>query len=201
MTDALPHIAIIRHGETEWSRSGRHTGRTDLALTDHGREQALLVGRRLKDMTFLRVFSSPLQRATHTAELAGFGSLLQIDPDLLEWDYGDYEGRRTAEIRGERPGWNVFRDGCPQGESLRDVSERADRVVGRLREVDGDVAVFSHAHFLRVLTARWMELDPLAALGFVVHPAAIGLLGYEHGSREEPVLVRWNEECGGPLWR
>jgi broad specificity phosphatase PhoE len=200
MGDALPHIALIRHGETEWSRSGRHTGRTDVPLTDHGREQALSVGRRLKDRTFIRVFSSPLQRATCTAQLAGFGALLEFDPDLLEWNYGDYEGRRRAEIHVERPGWNVFRDGCPNGESLSDVSERADRVVARLRKADGDLALFSHAHFLRVLTARWLGLDPLAARALVVHPVGVAVLGYEHGSREEPVLVRWNEECSVPLW-
>jgi broad specificity phosphatase PhoE len=200
MNDLLPHIVVIRHGETEWSRSGRHTGRTDLPLTDRGHEQARSVGARLKGVALRRVFSSPLQRATRTAELAGFGPLLELDPDLLEWNYGDYEGRRTAEIRAERPGWNVFRDGCPNGESLRDVSVRADRVVARLRKAEGDVAIFSHAHFLRVLTVRWLRLDPLAALAFVVHPAAVGLLGYEHGSRDEPVLIRWNEECGAPLW-
>ncbi len=200
MADVLPHIAVIRHGETEWSRSGRHTGRTDLPLTDHGRDQALSVGRRLKDRTFLRVLSSPLQRAARTAELAGFGAMVESDPDLLEWDYGDYEGRRTADIHAERPGWNVFRDGCPNGESLSDVSGRADRVVARLRQADGDVALFSHAHFLRVLMARWVRLDSLTALAFVVHPAGIGVLGYEHHNRDEPVLVRWNEECSVPLW-
>jgi broad specificity phosphatase PhoE len=195
----LPRVFLIRHGETEWSKAGRHTGRTDIALTSHGEEQALSVGRRIQALQFNRVFTSPLQRARATARLAGLGALLEIDPDLLEWDYGEYEGRRTDEIQSDRPGWNVFQDGCPKGESLRDVSARADQVVQRVRALTGNVALFAHAHVLRVVAARWLRLDALAARAFLLYPAGIGVMGYEHGNEDEPVVIRWNEACGEPL--
>jgi broad specificity phosphatase PhoE len=197
--DTALRILLIRHGETEWSRSGRHTGRTDVPLTPVGEKQAASVGARLQRLSFSRVFTSPLQRAARTAELAGFDARLEVDRDLVEWDYGSYEGRRTRDIQAERPGWNVFRDGCPNGEGLHEVAARADRAVARLRCLGGDVAVFSHAHFLRVLTARWLRLDPLTARCLVVQPAGIGLLGYEHGSPDEPVILKWNEACDRPL--
>ena len=159
MSEALPVICLARHGETAWSLSGQHTGRTDLPLTERGERNARALGERLRGLTFAKVYTSPLQRAARTCELAGFGSAAEIASDLVEWDYGQYEGRRTTEIRAERPNWQQFRDGCPGGESPDQVGARADRVVGRVRAVKGDVLVFSSGHFLRVLAARWLGLD------------------------------------------
>jgi broad specificity phosphatase PhoE len=155
MSEALPVIHLARHGETAWSLSGQHTSRTDLPLTERGERNARALGQRLRGLEFAKVYTSPLQRAARTCELAGFGTSAEIDPDLVEWDYGQYEGRRTAEIHAERPDWQLFRDGCPGGESPDQIGARADRVVERVRAVNGDVLLFSSGHFLRVLAARW----------------------------------------------
>ncbi len=190
--DPLPIVVLARHGETAWTRTGQHTGRTDLPLTEHGESQARALGERLRGRRFVRVFTSPLQRAKRTCELAGFGAAAELDPDLVEWDYGKYEGRRTAEILAERPGWQLFRDGGPGGESPDQVGARADRVVHRVREVGGDVLLFSSAHFLRTLAARWLGLPPAAGAYFVLGTASVSALGWEH-DRAEPVIRSWNE--------
>ncbi len=161
MTKIFPTLYLARHGETAWSLSGQHTGLTDLPLTERGERNARNLGPRLAGLTFAKVFTSPLQRATRTCELAGFAAAAEVDRDLVEWDYGDYEGLRTAEIHDKRPEWKLFRDGCPGGESPDQIGARADRVVGRVRAVKGDVLIFSSGHFLRVLAARWLGLEPV----------------------------------------
>ena len=163
MNEQLPVLYVARHGDTPWTLSGQHTGRTDLPLTADGELHARRLGERLKRLTFDGVFTSPLQRAARTCELAGFGAVAKNDPDLLEWNYGEYEGLRSDEILRRRPDWLLFRDGCPGGESPAQISERADRVVQRARAVGGDVLLFSSAHFLRVLADRWLGLDPGSA--------------------------------------
>jgi len=193
MTASLPSIVLARHGATAWSVTGQHTGRTDLALTPDGERDAAALRTKLADRRFALVLSSPLQRARRTAELAGFGDGLQLDPDLLEWDYGEYEGRRTADIRKERPGWNLFTDGCPGGETLASVALRADRVIARLQAADADALVFAHGHILRVLAARWLRLPALEARRFVLATATLSVLGYDH-DRDEPALRIWNAE-------
>ena len=192
MSGTLPVVYLARHGETAWSLSGQHTGLTDLPLTERGERAARGLADRLRGLAFARVFSSPLQRATRTCELAGFASRAEIDRDLVEWDYGEYEGRRTAEIQVDRPGWQVFRDGCPGGESPGQVGARADRVVGRVRAVEGNVLLFSSAHFLRMLAARWLGLEPAAGALFALSTASVSALGYEH-DLSEPVIRLWNE--------
>jgi probable phosphoglycerate mutase len=193
MSDKLPKIYLARHGETEWSLSGQHTGRTDIPLTPNGERNARNLGERLQGTHFARVLTSPLQRARRTCELAGFGKQAEIDNELVEWDYGDYEGKRTADIRKERPGWYLFRDGCPNGETLDAVGARADRVLARLRAVGGDVLLFSHGHFLRVLGARWLGLPAPDARLLMLTTASLSILGYEH-NLEEPVLSLWNDD-------
>jgi probable phosphoglycerate mutase len=192
MSELLSVVYLARHGETAWSLSGQHTGRTDLPLTERGERKAGALGQRLRGLTFAKVFTSPLRRAVRTCELAGFGSAAEIDPDLVEWDYGQYEGRRTAEIRAERPDWEQFRDGCPGGESPDQIAARADRVGGRLRAVKGDVLVFSHGHFLRVLAARWLGLDAAGGRYLLLDTASLSALGYEF-HQTEPVIRLWNE--------
>ena len=189
---ALPKVYLARHGETAWTITGQHTGRTDIPLTARGERNARSLAQRLQGAVFARVLTSPLSRARRTCELAGFGGQAEIDADLQEWDYGQYDGRRTADIRQERPGWSLFRDGCPGGESVEAVSTRADRVMARLRAVDGDVLVFSHGHFLRVLAARWLGLPGGDARHFVLSTAALSILGYEH-TLDEPALRLWND--------
>ena len=193
MAEALPVIYLARHGETAWSLSGQHTGRTDLPLTEGGERNAQTLGARLRGLVFAKVFTSPLQRAFRTCELAGFGNLAERDPDLMEWDYGEYEGRRTAEIHAERPDWQLFRDGCPGGESVADIGARADRVVGRLRSLPGHVLIFGHGHFFRVLAARWLGLSPSEGSHFVLGTAALSVLGYEHGL-DNPAILLWNDD-------
>jgi broad specificity phosphatase PhoE len=190
--DRLPVVVLARHGETEWSRTGQHTGRTDLPLTARGEDDARRLGERLRGRSFARAYTSPLQRASRTCALAGFEGVAEVDPDLVEWDYGKYEGLRTDEIRAERPGWTVFRDGCPDGESPEDVAVRADRFIARVREASGDVLVFSSAHFLRMLTARWLGLPPSAGALWILGTASLSALGYDH-DRSEPVIRLWNE--------
>jgi broad specificity phosphatase PhoE len=192
MGATLPIIYLARHGETAWSLSGQHTGRTDLPLTPRGERNARRLGERLKSLAFAKIFTSPLQRAARTCELAGFKGSAEIDDDLREWDYGQYEGRRTAEIHSNHPGWDLFRDGCPGGESADQVGQRADRVVQRLRGIEGDVLLFSSAHLLRVLAVRWLGLEPAAARYFLLDTASLSILGYEH-NRFEPAIRRWND--------
>jgi broad specificity phosphatase PhoE len=192
MSAALPVAYLARHGETAWSLSGRHTGLTDLPLTANGERNARRLGERLARMRFAKVFTSPLQRAARTCELAGFGAVAEVDRDLVEWDYGEYEGRRTSEIRAERPEWQLFRDGCPGGESPYQIGARADRVIGRVRDVGGDALVFSSGHFLRVFAARWLGLEPAAGRYLLLGTASLSALGYEHGEAE-PVIRLWND--------
>jgi broad specificity phosphatase PhoE len=193
MSEPLPVIYVARHGETAWSLSGQHTGITDLPLTERGERNARRLGERLKGLSFAKVFTSPLQRAARTCELAGFGAGAEVDRELLEWNYGEYEGRRTAEILAERPDWQLFRDGCPGGESPDQIGARADRVVSRLRAIQGDVLLFSSGHFLRVLAARWLALEPGAGRYFLLSTASLGMLAYEHNNLTEPVIRLWND--------
>jgi broad specificity phosphatase PhoE len=183
---------LVRHGSTEWAETGRHTGRTDIPLNESGREQAIVLGERLRDHPFAMILTSPLSRAAQTAQLAGFGDTVVVDDDLREWDYGDVEGMRTDEIRERRPGWTIWRGPWSGGEAIGDVAGRADRVLARVRGVDGDVLLFSHGHMLRVLAARWLGLDPTAGSMLALSTATISLLGWE---REAPVIERWNEAC------
>jgi broad specificity phosphatase PhoE len=180
---------LIRHGDTAWSLSGAHTGRNDLPLTPEGENKAAALRQRLAGLNFALVLVSPLQRARRTSELAGFGARAQIDPNLMEWNYGDYEGRTTDEIHRERPGWSLFRDGVPGGETIEQVAVRARAVIQRALGADGDVALFAHGHVLRILTACWLELPPDAARFFAFGTAGVSTLGYE---REARVIVRWN---------
>src|SRR5271165_5889352 len=181
MSDGLPIVYVARHGDTAWTLSGQHTGLTDLPLVPSGEQNARRLGIRLQGLKFAQVFTSPLQRASRTCELAGFGDVAETDPDLVEWNYGQYEGLRLAEILAERPNWDLFRDGCPGGESPTQIGERADRVVKRIRAIAGDVLLFSSGHFLRVLAARWLELGPASAgKYFVLSPSSLSALSYEH---------------------
>ena len=193
MSIERPIIYLARHGETAWSLSGQHTGLTDLPLTEAGERNARRLADRLKGLTFAKVFTSPLRRAVQTCELSGFGANAEIDPDLVEWNYGKYEGRRTKEIQAERPGWQLFLDGCPGGESPQQVTARADRVVSRVRAVGGDVLLFSSGHFIRVLAARWIGAEPtVKARSFMLSTASLSALGYEH-YLSRPVIRLWND--------
>jgi probable phosphoglycerate mutase len=192
MTEKLPAFYLARHGETAWSLSGQHTGLTDLPLTEHGERNARQLGERLRGLKFARVFTSPLQRARKTCELSGFGKAAETDPDLLEWNYGEYEGLRSAEIHARCPGWLIFRDGCPGGESPAQVADRADRVIKRVRAVGDDVLVFSSGHFLRVLTARWLGQAPTAGSFFMLSTASLSVLSYEH-DLSQPAVQLWND--------
>ncbi|HYZ83682.1 MAG TPA: histidine phosphatase family protein [Bryobacteraceae bacterium] len=188
----LPVVYLARHGETAWSLSGQHTGITDLPLTRRGECNARRLGERLKGLEFARVFTSPLQRAKRTCELAGFGSRAEVDRDLVEWNYGEYEGLRTADIRAKRPDWEMFRDGFPGGESFDQIAARADRIVDRVRSIDGAVLLFSSGHFLRVLAARWVGLEPQAARHFLLGTASLSSLTYEHNP-SQPAIGLWND--------
>ena len=193
MQPALPAVYLARHGETAWSVSGQHTGRTDIPLTVRGERNAESLGQRLIGTTFAKVLTSPLSRARRTCELAGFSARAEADPDLQEWDYGQYEGRRTIDIRKERPDWYLFSDGCPDGESVEAIGARADRVVARLRSVNGNVLVFSHGHILRVIAARWLGLPAGDARLLLLSTAALSILGYEH-ALNEPAIRLWNDD-------
>jgi len=187
---ALPQLWLVRHGQTEWSASGRHTGRTDLPLDDIGRQQARDLGPTLAGLPVALVLTSPLQRASETCTLAGYGDRAVIDDDLQEWDYGGYDGLTTDEIRATRPEWTLWRDGCPGGETARQVGARADRVIGRVRDAaSGDAIAFAHGHLLRVLAARWIGLEPEAGALLALTTATVSLLGWE---REQAVVRRWN---------
>ena len=190
---ALPIVYLARHGETAWTLTGQHTGLTDLPLTERGEENARRLGERLKGLTLAKVFTSPLKRARRTCELAGFGSAAEVDPDLVEWNYGQYEGRRGQDIRAERPDWNLFRDGCPGGETPAQVSARADRVVSRVRAIEGNTLLFTSGHFMRVLASRWLGLEPSAnSRYFMLSTASLSALGYEN-DLSRPVIRFWND--------
>jgi broad specificity phosphatase PhoE len=194
MSEILPEIYLARHGNTAWTLSGQHTGLTDLPLTPNGERNARRLGERLKGMTFARVFTSPLQRASRTCELAGFGAVAETNPDLVEWDYGQYEGLTSAEILEQRPDWQLFRDGAPGGESPEQIEERAERVVKRVRAIAGNVLIFSSGHFIRVLTGRWLGLDPgTGGKYFLLSPASLSALSYEH-NLSHPVIRLWNDD-------
>ena len=192
MSAALPVVYLARHGETAWTVSRQHTGLTDLPLTAHGELEAVRLRERLEGLAFAGVLTSPLQRAVRTCELAGFGAVAEVEPDLLEWNYGRYEGRTSAEIHAERPDWQLFRDGCPEGESPDQIGARADRVVRRVRAIDGNTLLFSSGHFLRVFTARWLGLEPGAGRYFLLGTASLSAVGYEH-DRSDPVIRLWDE--------
>jgi broad specificity phosphatase PhoE len=189
----LPCVYLARHGETAWTLSGQHTGRTDIPLTPQGEADARRLRELLNGHSFALVLTSPLQRAKRTCELAGFGDRCEIDPDLREWDYGECEGLTSAEIRKRRPDWVLFRDGCPGGETVDQVGERADRVIARVRNSAGDVLLFAHGHLLRILSARWLGLPAAAGRLYYCDPTSLGMLGYEHDRAEEPVIRLWNE--------
>jgi broad specificity phosphatase PhoE len=188
-----PRAWLIRHGETEWARDGRHTGRTDVPLTELGRSQAVAAGRKVAGQAFAEVLSSPLSRALDTARIAGFADRVEVVDDLREWDYGDDEGRTTAEIRADRTGWSIWGEGPLNGETVDEVGARADRVIARVRAASGDVLCFAHGHVLRILAARWLELPAVDGRLFALSTATVSVLGWE---REAPVILRWNEACG-----
>ena len=192
MSDSLPLVYLARHGETAWTISRQHTGLTDLPLTVQGEVEGARLGERLEGLPFAAVLTSPLRRAIRTCEVAGFGAGAEVEPDLVEWNYGAYEGRTSAAIHAERPDWELFRDGCPGGESPAQIGARADRVVRRVRAIGGDVLLFSSGHFLRVFAARWLGLEAGAGKYFVVGTASLSAVGYEH-NRSEPVIRAWNE--------
>jgi broad specificity phosphatase PhoE len=189
-----PQLWLVRHGETEWAKNGRHTGRTDIPLTDLGRSQAVAVGRKIGQQPFAEVLSSPLVRALDTCRIAGFGARVELVDDLREWDYGADEGRTTEEIRQDRPGWSIWGDGPQGGETIDDVSARADRVIHRVLAASGDVLCFAHGHVLRILAARWLELPPVEGRRFALSTATLSVLGWE---REIADVLRWNEACAG----
>ncbi len=183
------NVVLVRHGETEWSRDGRHTGRTDIPLTAQGRHQAETLRAPLHAWQFALVLSSPLQRALETCRLAGYGTDAQVRPELMEWDYGRYEGRTSRQILAENPGWSLWRDGGPDGETPADVGRRVDRVIREVRQTAGDVLIFAHGHVLRVLTARWLDEPPEGGRHYALQTATLSVLSYEH---QDPVISRWN---------
>lgn len=197
MDASLPDLYLVRHGETAWSLSGQHTGLTDLPLTPSGEEQARRLQSRLAATSFAKVFSSPLQRAVRTCELAGYASAMETDPDLVEWNYGDYEGKTRPQILAQRPDWIIFRDGCPNGESPKEIANRIDRALVRIREVNGNVLVFSSGHLLRVLMARWLGLEVSGGGYFKLGTATLSVLGYDHNNRAEPLIRLLNESVKG----
>jgi probable phosphoglycerate mutase len=188
----LPRLYLARHGDTEWTDSRRKTGRTDLPLNERGEQRARQIGERLQQFAFAQVFTSPLQRASRTCVLAGYGGVAESNADLVEWDYGRYEGKLTADIQQDRPDWELFRDGCPGGESPKDVADRADHFISRVLQADGDVLAFSSGHIIRMIAARWLGLPPAAGRFFYCRPASVGVLGFEHESKDEPIIGLWN---------
>src|SRR5262245_32128314 len=192
MSSDLPKLFLARHGDTAWTESRQHTGRTDLPLNAHGEQNARQLGERLRENPFTRVFTSPLKRAAKTCELAGFAGVAEIDADLLEWDYGHFEGKLTAEILKEQPDWELYRDGCPGGELPEDVAARANSFIARVRQIEGNVLAFSSGHIIRMIAARWLGLPPVAGRLFYCRPASVGVLGYEHDRRQEPRTRAWH---------
>ena len=193
MSRVLQVVYLARHGETPWTISGQYTGLTDVPLTERGERNARRLADRLRGLTFAKVFTSPLQRARRTCELAGFGAVAEIDEDLVEWNYGDYEGRHSADVHRERPDWQLFRDGCPGGESPTQVGARADRAIKRVREIGGNVLLFSSGHFLRVLAARWLGLEPRAGRFLLLSTASLSALSYEH-NLSQPAIRLWDDD-------
>ena len=193
MNQALPIVYLARHGETTWTVSGQYTGVTDLPLTERGERNAANLKERLRGLSFAKVFTSPLQRTRRTCDLAGFGAVAEIEPHLVEWNYGDYEGRHSAEIHREHPDWILFRDGCPGGESPRDVGARADSAIKGVRAIEGNVLLFSSGHFLRVFAARWLSLEPAAGRFFLLSTASLSALSYEH-TLSEPAIRLWDDD-------
>jgi broad specificity phosphatase PhoE len=200
MPSTMPRLFLARHGDTAWTDSRQRTGRTDLPLNECGEERARQLGERLRRFSFARVFTSPLQRASKTCALAGFEEVAQVEPDLVEWDYGRFEGKLTRQILKERPGWEMFRDGCPGGEFPQDVAARADRFILRVRDIEGDVLAFSSAHIIRMMAARWLGLPANAGRFFFCRPASVGVLSFEHNSREEPIIGLWNYVARSREW-
>jgi broad specificity phosphatase PhoE len=192
MSVSPDRVFLVRHGQTDWSVTRQYTGRTDLPLNDEGRRQAERLGARLAGERFALVLVSPLKRALETARLASFGDVAEIEPDLGEWDYGAYDSRTAADIRRERPGWTPWEGGFPGGETLEDLTARADRVLARIRAVDGDVVLFAHGHILRVVTARWLEQPAVMGARYYLATATLSVLGWE---RETSVIDRWNDAC------
>jgi broad specificity phosphatase PhoE len=192
MSSALPKLYLARHGDTAWTDSHQHTGRTDLPLNERGEEHARQLAGRLRRFSFSHVFTSPLQRPSRTCALAGFGAGAEVDRDLLEWDYGRFEGKLTSDVLKELPGWELYRDGCPDGEAPGDVAARADRFVARVHGITGNVLAFSSGHLIRMIAARWLGLPPGAGRHFFCDPASVGVLGFEHDRREQPVIRLWN---------
>jgi probable phosphoglycerate mutase len=192
MSATLSNLYLVRHGDTAWTESHQHTGRTDLPLNERGEEHARLIAAALPQISFAHVFTSPLQRASTTCRLAGFGDVAMIDNDLLEWDYGQFEGKTTHDILRQRPGWELFRDGSPGGESPDDVAARADRFIARVRAAGGPVLAFSSGHIMRMIAARWVGLPPAAGRCFVCDPGSLNELGFEHDSPGQPVVSLWN---------
>jgi broad specificity phosphatase PhoE len=192
MSTHLPRLFLTRHGDTAWTDSSQRTGRTDLPLNERGEKRARQIGAKLQKYAFALVFTSPLKRAARTCELAGYAGRAEVDANLVEWDYGRFEGKLTGEILKERPGWELFRDGCPDGESPDDVADRADRFIERVRESDEDVLAFSSGHIIRMIAARWLGLPPAAGRFFFCRPASVGVLGYEHKNSDEPIIGLWN---------
>ncbi len=192
MSSELPKLYLVRHGDTAWTDSEQYTGRTDLPLNARGEAHARQLGERLRGFSFIRAFTSPLQRAAKTCNLAGFGSAVEVDPDLIEWDHGNFEGILARDVRREHPGWELFRDGCPGGESPQEVAARADRFIARVREIGGDVLAFSSGHIIRMIAARWNGLPPAAGRVFFCGPASVGVLGFEHANRDLPIIRLWN---------
>ena len=188
----MPKLFLARHGDTAWTESRQHTGRTDIPLNAAGMERAGVLGQRLQRYQFVRVFTSPLQRAAKTCALAGYEAAAELDPDLVEWDYGDFEGLLTRDIQRQQPGWELFRDGCPGGESPGDAAARADRFITRVRAISGDVLAFSSGHIIRMIAARWLGLPPEHGRFFYCRPASVGVLGFEHKKRDEPIIALWN---------
>jgi broad specificity phosphatase PhoE len=193
MPQALPRLYVVRHGNTEWSEAHRFTGRTDLPLNALGERNARALATRLQGLNFSRVFTSPLQRARRTCELAGFAAAAQIDPDLAEWNYGDIEGHFSPDVYRDRPGWDLFRDGAPHGESPQDVASRADRFITKVRQTPGDAIAFSSGHISRMIAVRWLALPPTAAGNFLCSTASIGILSYEH-TLDRPAIELWNDD-------
>lgn len=192
MVNALPRLFLARHGDTAWTESRQHTGLTDIPLNERGESKARELGERLRKFNFARVFTSPLQRASRTCELAGFGTMAEVDPDLVEWDYGRYEGMLTHDILKEQSTWDLFRDGCPAGESPDDVVARADRFLAKVNNQPGEILAFASGHIIRMIAARWLHLPPYAGRAFYCRPASISILGYEHERREDPIIELWN---------
>lgn len=188
---SLPLVYLVRHGDTAWSVTGQHTGLTDLPLTARGERNAMQLRERLATLTFARVYTSPLQRATHNCELAGFNAAAIVDNDLVEWDYGLYEGLTTAEIDLKKPSWELFRDGCPGGESIAEVALRADRIIAKVRAVEGDILLFSSGHILRVLASRWLGLDPSMGRLLQLKTASLSIVGFDR-NLDDPVIHSWN---------